>query len=188
MKSITLNRDELAAAEQGTLRLKLFPYEPLYQSGEILFVKEPWAVMSGHRWDGTVKIQFGSYGMVETNVFDYDRFMEKWDTGKQHSSVHLPYNLARLFFKVKSIYITPLQAISEADAKDCGYSAGSASVSGGPWGVEDDPGEWPAKEALAQQWDESLKIADLEAWGWAANPWVWAIELEPISREEALSL
>lgn len=155
MKSMILNRDELAAAEQGTLRLKLFPYEPLYQSGEILFVKAPCPVISSHKCD---------------------------------SIAHLPYNLARLFFKVKSIYITPLQAISEADARYCGYSAGSASITGGPWGVEDDPGEWTAKEALAQQWDENLKLADLEACGWAANPWVWAIELEPISREEALSL
>lgn len=34
-------------------------------------------------------------------------------------------------------------------------------------------------------WDSTLKPADRDIYGWAANPWVWVIDFERISREEA---
>jgi len=36
-------------------------------------------------------------------------------------------------------------------------------------------------------WDSTIKKADLPRYGWAANPWVWVIAFERISREEAQS-
>lgn len=36
-------------------------------------------------------------------------------------------------------------------------------------------------------WDMTIKPADRALYGWAADPWVWVIEFERISREEALS-
>ncbi len=34
-------------------------------------------------------------------------------------------------------------------------------------------------------WDSAIKKSDLPRYGWEANPWVWAIEFERISKEEA---
>ena len=34
-------------------------------------------------------------------------------------------------------------------------------------------------------WDSTIKPADRDRYGWEANPWVWGIEFERITKEEA---
>lgn len=36
-------------------------------------------------------------------------------------------------------------------------------------------------------WNSTIKPADRALYGWDANPWVWGIEFERVSREEATS-
>ncbi len=36
-------------------------------------------------------------------------------------------------------------------------------------------------------WDSTLKPKDRALYGWQANPWVWVVAFEKVSREEALS-
>ena len=40
---------------------------------------------------------------------------------------------------------------------------------------------------LSRLWDSTIKQKDLAAYGWSANPWVWVIQFEKISREEAIT-
>ena len=35
-------------------------------------------------------------------------------------------------------------------------------------------------------WNSTIKPKDLPTYGWVANPWVWVINFERISKEEAL--
>lgn len=37
-------------------------------------------------------------------------------------------------------------------------------------------------------WNSTVKKSDLDKYGWEANPWVWIIELERISKEETLKV
>lgn len=41
------------------------------------------------------------------------------------------------------------------------------------------------KTAFAKLWDSTIKKEDLPDYGWDANPWVWVIKFEKISKEEA---
>lgn len=40
------------------------------------------------------------------------------------------------------------------------------------------------KEQFAYLWDSTIKPADRERYGWAANPWVWRVEFERCEKPE----
>lgn len=44
--------------------------------------------------------------------------------------------------------------------------------------------EWLRVE-FADLWNSTIKDGDLAIYGWEADPWVWVIEFERISKEEA---
>ena len=157
-------------AEVGTPRVMAPPYCP----GDILYVREAWCENENPN-----SPNFGGYEYRA----DYDaaRDLIKW-----HPSIHMPKEAARLFLRVTDVRVERLQDITEEQAeKEC-CSSGCYMITGGPWGVEDDPEIWTAREEFSDLWNDSIKKADLPRYGWAANPWVWVIEFERISKEAAL--
>lgn len=89
-----------------------------------------------------------------------------------HPSIHMPKKAARIFLRVKSVRAEQL--------KDIRYFGCLAE--GIPYRqMEDD-----IIRDFAELWDSTMKPADREFYGWDANPWVWVIEFERGSKEEAL--
>ncbi len=43
------------------------------------------------------------------------------------------------------------------------------------------------KKEFAGLWNSTIKKADLPRYSWNANPWVWVIAFERISKEEAFA-
>jgi hypothetical protein len=78
-------------------------------------------------------------------------------------SIHMPKEAARLFLMVKAVRAERLKHCGNLDAKQEGCSCSTQFV---------------------QLWDSTIKKADLPRYGWEANPWVWVIEFERISKEE----
>lgn len=93
-------------------------------------------------------------------------------------SIHMPKEAARIFFRVKDVRAERLQDIS-ADA--CAME-GVWPLYAGPVGGR----EKYYKIAFAKIWDSTIKPAGLDTYGWDANPWVWVIEFERISKEAAM--
>ena len=43
-----------------------------------------------------------------------------------------------------------------------------------------------AVERFAESWNSTVKKSDIEKYGWDANPWVYVISFERISKDEAM--
>lgn len=132
------------------------PYHP----GDILYVRETWA-----------RSMAGTYLYKAT---DTPIILDRW-----HPSIHMPKEAARLFLRVTDVLVERLQDITsgQIDAEGCKEWAYSAKT-----------GELlPSGPSFFRiQWDTTIKPANLPIYGWDANPWVWVIEFERVSKEAAL--
>lgn len=134
---------------------------PPYRPGEILYVRETWKPNR----DGYSGIDFGGY------VYKADCkcvFNDNYNPWKP--SIHMPKEAARIFLKVKSVRVERLQEIDVDGIRNEGLT--SMSVHAGEKEIA--LKEW---EIL---WDSTIKKADLDTYGWKANPWVWVIEFEKL--------
>lgn len=80
-----------------------------------------------------------------------------------HPSIHMPKEAARIFLRVKDVRVELLREISASDAMDEGFA------------------DWNEFVTL---WNTTIKPADLDKYGWNANPWVWVIEFERCEKPE----
>ncbi len=81
---------------------------------------------------------------------------------KWRPSIHMPKEAARLFLRVTGVRVERLQDMQPYDIAFEGFRRQRDFIA--LWGSTTPP-----------------------RYGWAANPWVWVIEFEQISREEAKS-
>ncbi len=156
------------------------PYIP----GDILYVQESWQ----QNYDG-------SYAYRAGHKFEKQ--------GGWRPSIHMPKEAARLFLRVKDIRAERLQHITEEEALAegipnewpmdpvyCPYCKGEGLVGAvHPVSLGYMEVECPYCETaiarFANLWDGTIPKDKLPVNGWAANPWVWVIEFERISKEEA---
>lgn len=144
-------------AIQGTAKVIRPPYQP----GDTLWVRETWAKSMA----GTFMYQADDKAIM----------VERW-----RPSIHMPREAARLFLRVTGVRVERLKDIDGHGILKEGIDNGKSNPAMGTrWGNMQ-------SMAFAELWNSTLKSADLPLYGWAANPWVWVIEFERISKDEAL--
>ena len=89
-------------------------------------------------------------------------------------SIHMPKEAARIFLRVKDLRVERLQEITDKDAKREGVFAIS-NMSGVMHVLN-----------FIKIWNSTIKKSNIDKYGWDANPWVWVIEFERISKSNAL--
>lgn len=173
-------------AEVGTPRVMDPPYHP----GDILYVRETFFVRKGqyyYKADGK---------HAELDAIIGGSFF-KWQP-----SIHMPKEAARLFLRVTDVRVerllTPFFAGGAAimELKKEGTTIPDTCVEcigsyGNPCCIDDEKDSEcgildEVRGEFSDLWDSTIKKADLPIYGWAANPWVWVIEFERISKEAAL--
>lgn len=144
-------------AIQGTAKVIRPPYQP----GDTLWVRETWAKSMA----GTFMYQADDKAIM----------VERW-----RPSIHMPREAARLFLRVTGVRVERLKDIDGHGILKEGIDNGKSNPAMST--------RWENMQsmAFAELWNSTLKSADLPLYGWAANPWVWVIEFERISKDEAL--
>ena len=146
--------------------LSFAPYRP----GEILYVQETWAKYKElesartvwlYKADAPQKIIYEEDGMT---------LSEDQEIG-WNPSIHMPKAAARIFLRVTGVRIERLHDMTNATMVEEGISVQDAIHA--PW-------KWH------QLWDSPIKPADRALYGWAANPWVWVVRFERVSKELAI--
>ena len=171
---------------------RLCPYVPPFQIDDILYVRETFAQVAKHifwyRADGA----------------EYTKSI-LWKP-----SIHMPKEAARIFLKIKDVRVERLQDITEEQAKAEGIREYTKDGKLWKYAVTDDwwieyhrknrkyfSGSWwqdmprTAKEAFRYLWNSTLGRKDTpEYYGncWTGNPYVWVIEFERITKEQAYEL
>ncbi len=94
-------------------------------------------------------------------------------------SIHMPREAARIFLRVTDVRVERLQRICERGRRSAHNEGFINDIS-----LAEGTGK-SATEHFSEFWDSTIKPKDRALYGWEANPWVWVIEFERISREEA---
>ena len=144
--------------ETGDSHPPAFPCQ--YQPGDILYVRETWA-----------RSMAGTYLYKAT---DTPIILDRW-----RPSIHMPKEAARLFLRVTDVRVERLQTITPEQIDAEGFKE---------WAYSAKTGELlPSSPSFFRiGWDKTINPADLPLYGWDANPWVWVIEFERVSKEAAL--
>lgn len=138
------------------------PLEPLYQPGDILYVRETWC-KGLERY-----IYRADYSDTEKFYRDGKEIEMKW-----HPSIRMPKEAARIWLRVTNVRVERLQEITEAGAikEGCVYDVEYALGN-------------TAKGHFKKLWDSTIKKSDLDTYGWDVNPYVFVIEFEQCEKPE----
>lgn len=173
-----------------------------YQIGDILYVRETWKRFCRmlYGWEDGAYIPLDycegyQYKADEQcictkgiNLFcdnfndqkDDIRFDDRW-----YPSIHMPKEAARLFLRVTKVKLARLHdadtyAAYREGIPECDICSECIGTCDDCW-QDDSP-----LHKFERLWNKTIKKANLSRYGWAANPWVWVIEFEQISKDEVL--
>lgn len=198
-----------AAWSNNISSLHPMPFHSLYNrmpchTGDILYVRETWRVGAWDIHNQMIAFDYkdGTFGEL-VHIRDrilFERLVDQsreearkskckysgvdfiWRKGESpcrwRPSIHMPKEAARIWLKVTDVRVERLQEINELGGRREGFVNDIC--------LEDGTGKSAVKH-FADLWDSTIKKADIDKYGWKADPWVWVIEFEMCEKPEGSS-
>lgn len=138
-----------------------------FSENDYLYVRETWCDDRQFTHDDTAGQYFFKASFPIEGWSDVKEF--KW-----RPSIHMPKEAARLFLKVTDVRVERLQMMNGKDVLKEGVDNGSSNPT---TGYRFDVMQ---RMAFKDLWNSTIKKADLDKYGWEANPWVWVVEFERV--------
>lgn len=166
---------------------RLYPYEPPYQLGDILYVRETWAFLpcmdcTREGTDcGRTCVTYEDRDSVSDGCFVYRADHPHPEHVSWSPSIHMPKAASRIRLKVKDVRVERLQEMKIEDIRKEGMhltiTPDECKSQYDKIGAIHFYQE--ARKEFLKLWDFiTIKKSDLVRYGWDANPWVWVIEFE----------
>ena len=154
------------------------PCEP----GDILYVRETWehfecCCCEGDEHGNCYREPQQSALNKSCGCYMYRATDEIYGDARWHPSIHMPKEAARIWLKVTDVRVERLQEITPQGA----WKEGARCSCLHP--VPDCAGN---KTAFLNIWNSTIKKADLDRYGWDANPYVWVISFERCEKPEGV--
>lgn len=145
--------------------------KPRYKVDDILYVRETWHKYTKRigKGDSCKLEQFYGY---KASIANSEDSREKW-----HPSIYMPKEAARIFLRVTDVRVERLQECGKGwcvGIKKEGVTTPQSSI----LYINDDAFHNALREEFQKLWNSTVKKADLDRYGWDANPFVWVIEFE----------
>lgn len=142
--------------------------------GDILYVRETWehfecCCCEGDEHGNCYREPQQSALNKSCGCYMYRATDEIYGDARWHPSIHMPKEAARIWLKVTDVRVERLQEITPQGA----WKEGARCSCLHP--VPDCAGN---KTAFVNIWNSTIKKADLDRYGWDANPYVWVISFE----------
>ena len=146
---------------------------PPYKKGDILYVRETWAIPygKGYYYAADYHSEFDVLPADNGDV-SVSKNCIRW-----HPSIHMPKEAARLFLHVTDVRVERLREMTVSDLQNEGELPGGYISQYATMTFE-------CFDQFKALWDSTIKPADIPRYGWDANPWVWVIEFERCEKPE----
>ena len=163
---------------------------PPFKVGDVLYVRETW----GHTADLPDISEEATVYAADFSDRELAHLKDKHF--RWRPSIHMPKELARLYLRVTEMRADRLLNVDTADLIREGIKPEPLKAHGCEctWkydGCRDEPcANRDVYEFLTYAypfsalWDSTVPKADLDTYGWEANPWVWVIEFEVCEKPE----
>ena len=164
-------------------RLGVGVWKAPYKIGDILYVRETWKVYEASS-AGCCTIEYKAGGKEKFNKI----LALPTAKGDWKPSIHMPKEAARIFLRVKDVRVEHLQDITDEQAKSEGIRGFFIGMGESGYAVSAETNTFydGPVGAFANLWNSTIPQSERDTYGWDANPWVWVIEFERISMEEAM--
>lgn len=149
-----------------------------YRPGDILYVRETFRIDYLSNIIGTGRVHYkadGSFADIRFAPNRYDMMRRAQLKPGWRANENMPREAARIFLRVTDVRVERLQEINMFSILREGVVP--VSIKGGDWE------QWQ-NDYMKPAWDSTIKPADRERYGWAANPWVWVIKFERCEKPE----
>lgn len=144
--------------------------EPPCRPGDLIYVKEPWAVHE--KYDGCMPSQIPP-GLLDLHYLADGPVPKELGGRYRHARFMMRY-FARLWLRVVSVRAERLQEISEEDARAEGLFEWLNAADIPHYGIEvGDVWERDPRKTFKRLWDSTYGPG-----AWDRNPWVWRIEFD----------